>query len=636
MKHTKNQAKTEKTVQTPSKKGAISVNFRALALLFFHYPKVIVSRLICVAWTALTPYVGIYFSARVIEALTGARDPQTLWRLVLATLLAAAVVSIVSALLVRWRDNSSSGMYGAYYLVEQLFAEKLLDMDFAAVDDTKTHELLSEIRQSQNSAGWGLFRVVSDVETLVSSLFSLLGGITLTVSLFTARVPESAGGYTVLNHPLFALAVVALLLGVTCLSPLLSNKADSFWARNVGNHNLANRLYGHFGWLGHRKELATDVRIYRQDLLCDKHTHNKEDTFGSAGPFARYARGPMGLYGAASAAVSVVFSGAVYLFVCLKAWAGAFGIGMVTQYIAAITKVAGGVSSLVSAAGSMKNNAAFLRQVFDYFDIPNDMCRGCLPLPQKQNGGYEVEFRDVSFRYPGTEKDTLHDINLVLHPGEKLAVVGQNGSGKTTFIKLLCRLYDPTEGVILLNGKDIREYRYEEYMKVFSVVFQDFRLFALPLGENVAAGMAYDSARVTDCLQKAGFGERLAKLPEGPATWLYKDLCKEGVDVSGGEAQKIAIARALYKNAPFLILDEPTAALDPLAEAEIYEKLSDIVEERTAVYISHRLSSCKFCDEILVFDGGAVVQKGTHAQLLADERGKYSELWHAQAQYYAH
>ena len=218
--------------------------------------------------------------------------------------------------------------------------------------------------------------------------------------------------------------------------------------------------------------------------------------------------------------------------------------------------------------------------------------------------------------------------------GNRLAIVGENGSGKTTFIKLLCRLYDPTEGQILLNGIDIRKYDYRDYMDVFAVVFQDFQLLSQPLGDNVACGREYDAERVKQCLIDAGFGDRLETLPDGLNTYLYKDFGEDGINISGGEAQKIAIARALYKDAPFIILDEPTASLDPIAEAEIYAKFNDISGNKTAIYISHRLSSCKFCDEIAVFHGGAIIQQGTHAELVADETGKYHELWHAQAQYY--
>ena len=231
-------------------------------------------------------------------------------------------------------------------------------------------------------------------------------------------------------------------------------------------------------------------------------------------------------------------------------------------------------------------------------------------------------------------KQALNGVDLKLPTGKINGLLGPNGSGKTTFIKLLCRLYDPTEGTILLNGIDIRKYDYREYISIFSVVFQDFCLPDLPLGENVAAATEYDEALARSCLEKAGFGQRLESLPQGLDTYLGKRLSKDGVDMSGGEEQKIALARAIYKDAPFIVLDEPTAALDPIAEAEIYSSFNDIVEDRTAIYISHRLSSCKFCEDILVFDKGAIVQQGSHELLVADGDGKYHDLWQAQAQYY--
>lgn len=240
----------------------------------------------------------------------------------------------------------------------------------------------------------------------------------------------------------------------------------------------------------------------------------------------------------------------------------------------------------------------------------------------------------MSFRYPGSDIWALRHVNMRFKVGKRLAIVGENGSGKTTFIKLLCRLYDPQEGQILLNGIDIRKYRYDDYMGIFSVVFQDFQLICQPLGNNVAGSMEYDRDRAKKALIDAGFADRLAAMKKGLDTMLYKNLSEDGVEVSGGEAQKIAIARALYKDAPFIILDEPTAALDPIAEAEIYSKFDEIAGDKTAIYISHRLSSCKFCDEIAVFHEGAVIQQGSHAELLADRGGKYYALWNAQAQYY--
>ena len=248
----------------------------------------------------------------------------------------------------------------------------------------------------------------------------------------------------------------------------------------------------------------------------------------------------------------------------------------------------------------------------------------------------------MSFKYPRTDNYALRHVNMRFKIGDKLAIVGENGSGKTTFIKLLCRLYDPTEGKILLNGIDITRYRYNEYMALFSVVFQDYTLFDFSIGDNVAASMQYDEEKVRDCLIRAGMGEKLSSLDMDAKAKgknaldfsIGRSYDSEGIDISGGERQKIALARVLYKDAPFVILDEPTAALDPIAEAAVYEDFNKITEDKTAVFISHRLSSCRFCDTIAVFDKGQLVQKGSHDSLVAVADGKYAELWSAQAQYY--
>ena len=610
---------------------AWGLNRRAFALIYGRYPHMVISRLASVVWDALTPYVNIYLSALLITELTESRDTAVLIRLILIILASAALISLVAALLHRWRDIACGGMY---YKVQHIFSEKMMSMDFQDADHPKTHELYHTIVQNRSGGGWGLDQVCGHMEGILSAALSLLGGAALTVSLFTSRVPDTAGGYTVLNHPLFILLIVAAMLATTYLAPLLSNKAGSYFALNSDSHNFGNRLFGYFGFLGFNRDIAEDVRIYRQDYFCDKYCKDKTGIFGSQGMFAKLAKGPIGCYHAASSAVSVIFTGVVYVFVCLKALGGAFGIGAVAQYISAVTRVAESIRSFIGIMGGMRNNASFLKLVFEFLDIPNKMYQGSLTVEKRADREYEIAFQNVSFRYPGSETDALRNVSMKFRVGERLAVVGRNGSGKTTFIKLLCRLYDPTEGEILLNGIDIRKYNYREYLSIFSVVFQDFRLFSYPLGENVAAKAEYDRGLALRCLSDSGFGERLRNMPDGLDTCLYKDFEKDGVEVSGGEAQKIALARALYKDAPFIVLDEPTAALDPIAEAEVYSSFDRIVGDKTAIYISHRLSSCRFCDEIAVFDKGQIVQQGSHDKLVADESGKYYELWHAQAQYY--
>lgn len=610
---------------------AVRASSRAIKLLYKYYPQMVVSHLINIIWEALTPYVGIYFSALIINELTGARDVGRIQLLVMLTLISAALIALGTALIGRWKNSQS---VGDWLKIEHVISEKILDTDYVNLDSTCTSEMLSTIRQNFNGGGWGLGRALECVGSLLSSIFTVFGGLALTVSLFTISVPSDAGTLTFLNSPLVLLCVIAIMLAITFIAPMLMNKSESYYAKHADDHNLGNRLFGFFSWLGYRKNIAMDVRMYRQDRICDRNNRNKEDIFGSNGLFAHLARGEMGLFAAAGAAVSMIFTGVVYAFVCLKALAGAFGLGSVTQYVTAISKVSGGMSSLVSGIGLMCNNTPFLELTYEYLDIPDNMYQGSLTVEKRRDRRYQVEFRNVSFKYPGSDNWALRNVNMKFEIGKRLAVVGMNGSGKTTFIKLLCRLYDPTEGEILLNGIDIRKYNYREYMDIFSVVFQDFQLLHLKLGENVAGSLSYDKERVLDCLEKAGFATRLAEMPNGIDTYLYNEYEKHGTSLSGGEAQKVAIARALYKDAPFIILDEPTAALDPIAEADIYSKFDRIVGDKTAIYISHRLSSCKFCDMIAVFDEGSVIQLGTHEELLKNGTGKYYELWHAQAQYY--
>ena len=602
---------------------------RAYKIWNRYAPKLLTSTALYSIFSALSPYVPVYFSAQILNELAGARDPDRLTTLVLLTLSVTAALALVTALLRRWKEVCSSAQYQRNLFVQ---IDKMLSMDFQAADAPQTHELLSQMRQNTNWYGHGLMLPIWYLEKLIQPIFGILGAAALTVSLFTAQAPASAGGFTALNNPLITALALLLLLGVTFLAPICQNKSTMFVVKSAELIKGSNRFFLFNYFTMQDRSRALDARIYRQDRLLLHYA--KEDLLGVSSPMAKCARGPMGFWAGAAAAVSAVFTGLVYAFVCLKAWAGAFAVGSVAQYVGAITALSGSVGTLVSTWGEFRANAVFLRQTYKFLDTPSEMYQGSLTTEKRSDRNYEIEFRDVSFRYPGAEDYALRHVSMKFRVGERLAVVGENGSGKTTFIKLLCRLYDPTEGTILLNGIDIRKYDYDEYIALFSVVFQDFQLLSFSLGQNVAAAVQYNPERAKACLQKAGFGDRLAQLPDGLETKLYKDFDEKGVQISGGEAQKIALARALYKDAPFVVLDEPTAALDPIAEMEVYEKFNEIVGDRTAVYISHRLSSCRFCDSIAVFDHGSIIQCGTHESLLQNEDGKYFALWNAQAQYY--
>lgn len=609
---------------------AFSIQARSFRLIHQYCPGCFLASALHATVSALGPYVTVWFSAQIINELAGLRRAEVLWPLVLLTLSTGAFITFLTGALLRWKQ-AKTDQYEASG--QRIFTDKMLSMDFPDVDNIQTHDKLAQIRENEQFNGWGFGMSFWIFSNLMQGSIGVLGALALTVTLFTLPVPETAGRLTVLNHPVFLLFLLAVLGLATWLGPICKNKAEQFWITANEEGKFANRLFEAFALLAEEASRAPDIRMYNQQVIA-RHYMSQQSIFNADGTIARCAKGSMGFWSALGSCIGAVLTGMVYVFVCLKAWAGAFGVGSVTQYVGAVTALAGNISKLIEAIGTMKNNVPFMRKIYEFLDMPNRMYQGSLTTEKRSDRQYEVEFKDVSFRYPGTDTWALNHVNIKFKVGSRLAVVGENGSGKTTFIKLLCRLYDPQEGQILLNGIDIRKYNYRDYMNIFAVVFQDFQLISQPLGATVAGSQNYDADRVRKALEDAGFGERLGKMPQGLNTVLYKEFAKDGVEVSGGEAQKIAIARALYRDAPFIILDEPTAALDPVAEAEIYSKFNEISGDRTAIYISHRLSSCKFCDEIAVFDQGKVIQQGTHDALLSDTNGKYYALWNAQAQYY--
>ena len=609
----------------------LAVHKRGLQELHKVTPKLFPIMTLSAITSALIPYVTVFFSAQILKELTLLRREDFLWKWVIVSVLSIGAMAILSAFLKRRFETLYNDVWGRK---EILFCRKAFSLDYADVDKQETIDLRNQILQNENWAGWGLCKIPDFYEQAVRSVIGILSGITLTVSLFSSPVPESAGWLTILNHPLFILVFSAVMIGISLLAGRLYTKSADYWSGVSEEATFGNRLYTFFGFIGVQKERASDMRIYNQQNLVESYWGGNGDVFGAEGVIGKLAQGPLGIYAGLSLCVSTLITGFVYIFTCLKAWGGAFDVGSITQYVGAATALASNVYGLLQVFGVMKTNTEYLEKTYEYLDIPNSMYQGSLTTEKRSDRQYEVEFQDVSFKYPGSEIWALRHVNMKFKVGRRLAIVGENGSGKTTFIKLLCRLYDPQEGQILLNGIDIRKYRYDDYMQIFSIVFQDFQLISQPLGNNVSGSMTYNEDRVRQALIDAGFGDRLDTLPEGLQTQLYKGFTENGVDISGGEAQKIAIARALYKDAPFIILDEPTAALDPIAEAEIYAKFNEISGDKTAIYISHRLSSCKFCDEIAVFHAGAVIQQGTHESLLAEEDGKYHELWNAQAQYY--
>lgn len=495
-----------------------------------------------------------------------------------------------------------------------------MQMAYASIEDPEVARLRYRVRL-ESQTGQNLFYLYRDMELFTEQVTRIAASAALTVSFFALpSVP--------VHFKLAIVAGLAITLAVQMYAARKTNELNrNFMAYSIDMNIISEHFLNYIEHYGAGK----DIRLYDMgEFLGSSYLELNRD-YCERGQKNSYIQAAWTL---PAAILNTGLKSGIYAVLIYAALQGGITAGSIAKYAACIMMLAQNLTGVAQTVQSALDNNHYLRRYFSYFDIPNKMYQGSLTVEKRDDNEYYVEFRNVSFRYPNTKAYALSNVSLKFRIGEKLAIVGMNGSGKTTFIKLLCRLYDPTEGEILLNGVNIQKYDYDEYMSIFSVVFQDFGLFAFRLGEVVACNKNFDEDKVRECLKKANFGSRFDEMPENVHTYLYKEYDQAGIEISGGEAQKIALARALCKDSPFILLDEPTAALDPVSEYEVYSNFSTISGDKTTVYISHRLASCRFCDQIVVFDKGRIVQHGAHEELLCDEGGKYYELWHAQAQYY--
>ncbi len=569
-------------------------------------------------FSSVSPYFNLWMSSEIVTALYEGRDRKAVFTLVAITLLGNLFIHTFGTLL----DNAVDTQFEKLNNNEALaFNQKTLSLDYDKLEDPEVRLLRRKIKENGYINGYGVMNMRNSVNRLMVCIIRLVFSLILFLEMITKI---AAVGFRWLG-----LVFVLGMLLFAVLQYVWSFHMVQYIAaynKKVGDEMLnANRFST--GLLN----TGMDARIYRQADLVFK--INQKMGQSNLKAFSDYNRISFktGIPEAILNSICTLFN---FLLVCFYCAIGAFPVGSVIKYTGYLGRFIGDFDAFINTFFLFRENEPFLKLYLEYFDIPNEMYQGSLAVEKRSDKKYDIEFRDVSFRYAGSDTYALKHVNLTFKVGERLAVVGMNGSGKTTFIKLMCRLYDPTEGEIYMNDFNVRKYDYRQYLDLFSVVFQDYSLLALPLGNNVSSAATWNEERAERCLREVGFGERYDEMPKGLETPIYKNFDDDGVNVSGGEAQKIALARALYKDAPFIILDEPTAALDPIAESEIYAKFDEIVGDKTAIYISHRLSSCRFCDKIAVFDKGEIVQIGSHEELLADKDGKYYELWMAQAQYY--
>ena len=580
---------------------------------------------------AVSPYITIYCTGLIITALTEKQSFEQIIKYVLVATISTLVIDVI----IRTVNRKALIMLNSCWEKHSaLLSRKALELDYAKAESSSVQELRGKIEENANN-GNGLTWVAECVAEMIACVFSIVVAIFMISGMVFSQSPTSVSGFMAfVDSPLFAISLIIFSVIVIAVSVryhgLSEKKQFNIFNRAVKFNPV--REYYNQKYLN-ENESGKDVRIFDVKALINEELEEKIYT-----PTKKMRNEVFKVWatiGQISSVSANLLGGMVYVFVGLKALAGAFGAGKVVEYYGAITKLITACTDIAGNAGYLRANNAQLKQEIEYLNLVSDMENGTRTVDGIDPAKAVFEFHNVSFAYPETEQMILNNFSMKIESGEHLAVVGMNGSGKSTMIKLLCRLYDPTEGKITLNGIDIREFDYAEYLKLFAIVFQDFKLLAFPVGENVACSDEYDEERVWKCLEMAGVKERVEEFPKKLKQSIYKLYEKDGIDLSGGEEQKIAIARALYKDAPFVILDEPTAALDPIAESEIYSRFNEIAGNKTTVYISHRLSSCRFCSRIVVFDNGSVIQEGTHEELLENPDGKYSELWNAQAQYYA-
>lgn len=570
---------------------------------------------------ATLPYLSLFFSARILNLLL-AKSYRACLYTVVVFLLTQYGLGLFEKICRQYLDGQKELCLAR---TEQKITAKALELEFEKFEKTETMDAIRRTNVSSMGSG-NVGDQLIVIHTLITSLLSVLYALFFLLRLFLLSDSSRNNFFT----SSFSMLALLLLCGVQlALSSRINRKSTQKKIElNQGNDH-SNSVANYLVNVMLEERRADDIRIGHFDHFLDTQFGKAMEHFLPMYlDFARFSA----ITDGKNALLSLLSNFAAYLVIGARALYGVLPIGDVLLYAGSVTRAMSDLQTFLATGSEFDYINSYLSTYEDFIAQPSMAYDGTLPIEKRDDGQYEFAFHDVSFSYPGTDLPVLEHVTLSFAVGDKTALVGRNGAGKTTLIKLLCRLYEPTSGYITLNGIDIRKYSYKEYTQAFSVVFQDFHLFSLPLDENIAAGTEIDEAALQSSLAKVGLTDRVQQLPQGVRTRLYNNN-GSGVDLSGGEAQRTAIARALYKDAPFVILDEPTAALDPIAEAEIYEQFSQMTAGKTAVYISHRMSSCKFCDRIIVLDHGRIAEDGTHDTLLANH-GIYANLYETQAQYY--
>lgn len=506
-----------------------------------------------------------------------------------------------------WIKNLSKEWFNEYFQVK--INQQSMSIDFECTEDSNVLDQMNKAKEGMDWYSGNVCGILDHFFTITSNIVFLLGVITV-ISISSPLVI------------IFQLISIAFFY-------IFNKKIKQVEMESFKNLAKSNRIFGYLFFELSDFSYGKDIRLYKASKLFNhlssKHLDNQYKIWTERSVKSKKQYYKMNF-------VNLITNFLVYMYVAIKTLKNLITLGDFSMCISASTSFNSYCHNIVTSFQEIIQRSNYVNEYIKFMEYPVTLPKGSKTIALDKP--HLIEFKHVSFKYPRSEKIILNDVNITIPYGQHLAIVGLNGAGKTTFIKLLCRLYDVTEGEILVDGINIKDYSDDEYRKLFAVLFQDFKLMAFSLKENIAFDHETDDSKIDEVLKLAGLYDDAQKLPKKNDTSLYKSFDETGVELSGGQKQKTAIARALYKNAPVVILDEPTAALDPLAEAEIYEDFNKMVGGKTAIYISHRLSSCKFCHQIAVFSEGKIAEYGTHEELMQIQDGIYHQMFTTQAKPY--
>lgn len=501
-------------------------------------------------------------------------------------------------------------------IIHMQLSMRTMKMKFEYTENSK---MLDKIKRAERAfEETNLVQGITEgLVNVISSIFVLAGVFYLVVSCsFILLIPITVS---------FVINSVMTMKNTKIREKYYGIYADQMREQDYYMDNLTGSQY------------AKDIRVYDAPKMILK---NQEEMGENIYRVAKKYILKQWKYGRVDVAATQICNIAIYIILGVNTLLKKVTIGDFSSLVQSTIQFKDSMQNISQGVFRLRYTSSVLKYFLEYMDMVDEdeerEAEDSLKLPDITEAP-TIEFRNVSFKYPNTDVYILKNISTTIHAGEHLSIVGQNGAGKTTFIKLLCRLYDVTEGEILLNGININQYQYKEYIKLLSVVFQDYKLMAFTIRENIALEESEDEGvkeKVRELYNLIELDEWVNSLEKKDETNLYKMFDESGVEPSGGQAQKLSIVRALYKNSPVVILDEPTAALDPVAEYEVYQHFDSLVGGKTAVYISHRLSSCRFCDRIIVFNGGQIIEDGSHEELMEIPNGFYANMYNTQAKHY--